>query len=239
MTIGIIGYGDFGEFLCRMAKRYVPDARVVVSSSRFAPDGATFAPFEDVCKADVLIPCVPISKFEETITRAKPHVAAATVIVDVCSVKMLPVAVLRRAGVRFVATHPMFGPYSFEKTRGKTGGLRVVVSDSNVSPGEYAQALEFLRSLGLDVVEMGAEQHDKHLAETLFLTHLIAQTVTKGNFVRTDIDTVSFGLLMDAAESVREDTELFKEVYRYNPYCKPVLERFKNAMKDVEESLTE
>ena len=239
MTIGIIGYGDFGEFLCRMAKRYVPDARVMVSSSRFAPDGATFAPFEDVCKADVLIPCVPISKFEETIARAKLHVAAATVIVDVCSVKVMPVAVLRGAGVRFVASHPMFGPYSFAKTEGHLDGLRLVVSDGNLSAEDFRKALSFLRALKLNVIEMSAENHDKSMAETLFLTHLVAQTATKGNFVRTDIDTISFGFLMDAVESVRENTELFKDVYRYNPYCKAVFERFKNALEEVESSLTE
>jgi prephenate dehydrogenase len=95
------------------------------------------------------------------------------------------------------------------------------------------QLCVFLKQCGFQVVEMSAEQHDKHVAETLFLTHFIAQVVVRGDFNRTDIDTVSFGGLMDAVESVRHDTELFKDVFRYNPYCKEVLRRFGIAEAEV------
>lgn len=239
MTIGIIGYGNFGEFLARLARQYVPNARVIISSSRFSPDGKDFVSFEDVCQADILIPAVPISKFEETILRAKPHLGEKTVIVDVCSVKVMPVKVLREAGVRFIATHPMFGPYSFAKTDGHLDGLRLVMTDGNIPVEDFQNVLSFLRGLKLNVIEMSSEDHDRGMAETLFLTHFVAQVVTKGNFVRTDIDTVSFGFLMDAVESVREDTQLFTDVYRYNPYCKDILERFKKALGEVENSLSE
>ena len=62
--------------------------------------------------------------------------------------------------------------------------------------------------------------------------------VTYGNFIRTNIDTVSFGFLMDAVESVQNDTELFKDVYTYNPYCKEVIARFEQAEQAVEQLLS-
>ena len=120
---------------------------------------------------------------------------------------------------------------------GSVAGLRVVLTDGTLPVERYAQLTAFLKQCGFDVVEMSAEQHDKHLAETLFLTHFIGQTVARGGFDRTDIDTVSFGYLMDAVESVKHDTELFKDVYRFNPYCEEILKRFEAAEEEVHKLL--
>src|SRR4029077_1431406 len=90
-----------------------------------------------------------------------------------------------------------------------------------------------LKKCGFDVIEMTAEEHDKHLAETLFLTHFVGQVVARGGFDRTAIDTVSFGYLMDATESVKHDTALFQDVYTFNPYCEEVLKKFEVAEAEV------
>jgi hypothetical protein len=71
------------------------------------------------------------------------------------------------------------------------------------------------------------------LAETLFLTHYVAQMVAAGGFVRTDIDTLSFGYLMDAVESVKGDTELFRDVFAFNPYCRETIARLEKAEAGV------
>ena len=49
----------------------------------------------------------------------------------------------------------------------------------------------------------------------------------------TDIDTLSFGFLMDAVESVKSDTELFRDVFAFNPYCEEIIARFEKAEADV------
>jgi prephenate dehydrogenase len=95
-----------------------------------------------------------------------------------------------------------------------------------------------LKNAELTVLSLTADEHDRLIAETLFLTHLVGQTVHKGGFERTAIDTVSFGFLMDAVESVAHDEALFRDVYAYNPYCKDVLARFEKAQKDTLASLT-
>jgi hypothetical protein len=38
---------------------------------------------------------------------------------------------------------------------------------------------------------------------------------------------------MDAMEIVRHDAQLFRDVYRFDPYCREVLERFAIAERDV------
>ncbi|MBV9551141.1 MAG: prephenate dehydrogenase, partial [Alphaproteobacteria bacterium] len=158
-----------------------------------------------------------------------------SLLLEVNTVKTRPVALLRRhaGGRAWAATHPMFGPFSFEKQGGTLNGLRLVITDHTLPEEDMAGAIAWLKGLGLNVLTMPAEAHDRMLAETLFLTHYVAQIVAKGGFVRTDIDTLSFGYLMDAVESVKGDTELFRDVFAFNPSCEDIIRRFEAAERDV------
>jgi hypothetical protein len=42
---------------------------------------------------------------------------------------------------------------------------------------------------------------------------------------------------MDAVDSIRHDTQLFADVFRFNPYCKQVVERFDRSERQVKEKL--
>lgn len=237
--IGIIGYGDFGTFLRTLSKEHLPEVEVRIFSSRFEPDGKTFFSLADVSKADVLILAVPIAAFGQVVADIVPLLGAQTIVCDVATVKKYTIDVLRSSSVpRFLATHPMFGPYSYVKQGKSLEGLRLAVCDTNLPSNEYAAALNFFRAGGLTVLEKTPDEHDKLIAETLFLTHLVGQIIKKGKFERTSIDTISFGFLMDAVESVAHDDALFRDVFRYNPYCAEVLQRFNNGEKKVIDSLT-
>jgi prephenate dehydrogenase len=237
-SVGIIGFGDFGKFLYSLAKERLPHLEVKVFSSRMPPDDKTFFSFDEVCKTDVLFPCVPISAFAATVDRTLPHLGENAVVCDVATVKKYTASILRDKGVRnYIATHPMFGPYSYEKHGHSLKDLRIVVCESSLPEATVKQISGFLRQAGLKVLEMTTDEHDRLVAETLFLTHLVGQTIKKGEFERTSVDTVSFGFLMDAVESVAHDEALFRDVYRYNPYCKDVLSRFGRAEEEVISSL--
>lgn len=241
MTIGIIGYGAFGKLVYALLRRFAPDATIRVYSSRFEPDHATFFSLEEVASSDALIFCVPIHAMEETLVRVLPHARPDTILVDVATVKVHTAEIFARlaAGRPYLATHPMFGPESYEKKGGEVLGFRIVITAHAMDEALYGVLKSRLQELGFDVVEMDAEAHDRHLAETLFLTHFVGQTISRAGFNRTEIDTVSFGYLMDAMESVRHDTELFKDVFRYNPFCEEVLKRFEKAESEVHSLLRE
>jgi prephenate dehydrogenase len=96
-----------------------------------------------------------------------------------------------------------------------------------------------LSHAGFKVLKLSSDEHDRLIAETLFLTHLIGQTVHKAGFERTSVDTLSFGFLMNAVESVAHDENLFHDVFTFNPYCKDVLTRFEEAKHRVLSSLTQ
>ena len=234
-SVGIVGYGSFGVLLELLIKRFVPSLEIRVTSSRFEPDGKRFFSLADTAQCDAVILSVPIHAFEDTLKKLLPLMRIDTVIVDVATVKMHTLEILKRlAGDRpYIATHPMFGPESYEKRSGDVSEFRIVVAENTLPENLSVQLVAFLKECGFTVVEMSAKQHDKHLAETLFLTHFIGQIVARGGFNRTEIDTVSFGYLMDAMESVKQDTALFQDVYRYNPFCEEVLKRFEIAESEV------
>jgi prephenate dehydrogenase len=234
-SIGIIGHGDFGRFLETLARRFVPDAAVRVHARKNAPDGTRFFSLDDACKCDVVIIAVSIRAFEEMLHKVLPLLGPQSILIDVNTVKAHPADLLRRhgAGHAWVATHPMFGPYSFEKQGGNLKGLRLVITDHTLPDAALQGAIAWLKALGLNVITMSPAEHDRMLAETLFLTHYVSQIVAKGGFVRTDIDTLSFGYLMDAVESVKGDTELFRDVFAFNPYCEDIIRRFEAAEADV------
>lgn len=233
--VGIVGYGAFGTFVHKLLMRFAPEIQVRVHSSKHAPDGKLFFSLEDVATADAVVLTVPIHAYEENIQKLLPHLGEKSVIVDVATVKLHTTEIIKRlAGERrYIATHPMFGPESYAKKEGDVSGLRIVITEHSLESAEYIAIVELLKSLGFSVVEMSADKHDEHLAETLFLTHFLGQTISRAGFDRTEIDTVSFGFLMNAVESVKHDEALFLDVFRYNPHCKKILDRFEMSEHDV------
>ncbi|OGC83285.1 hypothetical protein A3D68_01080 [Candidatus Adlerbacteria bacterium RIFCSPHIGHO2_02_FULL_52_17] len=238
-NVGIIGFGDFGQFLFALTKEHFPNLSVKVHSSRKQSDGKDFFSLEEVCKTDLVILCVPIAAFGETVDKILPLLGNNTIVCDVATVKKHTVSILQEKKVpHYIATHPMFGPYSYAKHSNSLKDLRIAICDTSLDNKDVKEVVEFLRSAELKVLELTADEHDRLVAETLFLTHLVGQTVKKGGFERTSVDTVSFGFLMDAVESVAHDKALFRDVYKYNPYCKEVLARYEKAEKEIVSSLT-
>lgn len=230
-SVAIIGKGHFGKFLIDLLPKLVSTIEIQSVSARSATDEV----LRTVGQADVVIVCVSVKYYVAILERLLPYLSLHTVLVDVATVKAQTTTWLQKKcqGITYVATHPMFGPASFKKSGNSVAGFRLVVTGHNM-PAETCEKLHtWLKRLGVRVIEMEAEAHDRYLAETLFLTHFLAQVVTVADFVRTDIDTVSFSFLMDAVDSVREDTELFTDVFDHNPYCKQVIDRLAAATQQV------
>ncbi len=239
-SVGIVGYGNFGKLVHALLERHAPEVTVRVYSSRATPDLRLFFPLGEVAQCDAVVLCVPIHAFEKTVEKLLPIMGWASILVDVATVKLHTVEVLERlaAGRRWIATHPMFGPESYAKHGYSVAGLRIVVAKHTLGREEYTALRDVLLGVGFSMIEKSAQDHDRDLARTLFLTHYIGQVVGRAGFSRTDIDTLSFGYLMDAVESVKNDTNLFRDVYDFNPYCKGVVEEFYAKEREVRSLLT-
>lgn len=131
LTIGIVGFGRFGQFLAATLQRH---GRVVATSRSDYTElaegmGITYVPPSDPARflgedPDVILLATSIGSFEGTVRDLAPHLAAyvgtkgtgrGPLIVDVLSVKEHPRRVMIDLLPRecdILCTHPMFGPDS-------------------------------------------------------------------------------------------------------------------------------
>ena len=146
-SLGIIGHGDFGRFLETLAKRYLPGVAVRVHARKATPDGVRFFSLEEACQSDIVVIAVSIRAFEEMLLKLLPLLGPRSILIDVNTVKMHPAQLLRRhAGNRvWAATHPMFGPYSFEKQGSALQDLRLVIADHTLPDAVMARHLAVRR----------------------------------------------------------------------------------------------
>lgn len=235
LSFGIVGYGQFGQFIHRLLGQYAPDNPVAVFPGVAGHPDLPPTTLADVAGCDAVFLAVPISAYEEVLTALIPHLSPETVVIDVATVKVHTARLFQRLNLpcRYLSTHPMFGPESFRKMHGALDGFRIVVTEHNLPVPDYTAIAQVIEGLGIRIIETSADDHDRDLAETLFLTHYVGQVIANAGFLRTRIDTVSFGFLMDAVDSVRNDGALFDQVVRYNPYCANVIERFDRSDREI------
>lgn len=238
-TVGIIGYGNFGTFVHELGQRFFPTVHFRIHSRRREPDNQTFFDLKTAAQSDVVILCDGISEYEERMVAVMEHVLPETILIDVATVKKHTNDLCHEHCVdqRYISTHPMFGPTSYKKHKGDVAGFRIVVTDYVLKNDTYQMLKKLFSDIGFSIIEMTADEHDKRLAETLFLTHYIGRSILKAGFSRTKIDTLSFQFLMDAVESVKDDKKLFADVYHFNPYCKEVAKQLHIAQDLVYKEL--
>jgi prephenate dehydrogenase len=240
-TIGIIGFGTFGRF---MAEQLSPHATVLVSSRRaleaeVASVGAELVDFDEAAQASLVIPCVPVQDLEDVLERLAPLVSHKTTLVDVSSVKVVPVQMMERilpADCQLLATHPLFGPQS-----GANGvvGLTMVVWPVRLPAGRFERLKAFLtETLRLKVVEMSPEEHDREMAYVQALTFLIGRVLDELKAPDTPLKTATYQHLLDIRRIVAGDTpELFQTIQLWNPHAAGLRERFAEKLEEIETEL--
>ncbi len=185
---------------------------------------------------DIIILAVPIREYENVVRDVVPRSKESGIIIDVASVKMHTMKLLHAyAGKRYwIATHPMWGPQSYLKTNKDISGYRLVVTGHTLPKDVYNLLHTWIAGAGITIIKKEARHHDGDLAQTLFVAHFFGRVVARAGLRRTDIDTVSFGYLMNMVESVIDDEELFLDVVRYNrKLCSAVLRRIEKSTHEV------
>ncbi|MCU0605216.1 MAG: prephenate dehydrogenase/arogenate dehydrogenase family protein [Desulfobacterales bacterium] len=239
-TIGVIGFGRFG----RLAARYLaPDGKVRVwDPAAAAPEvlstGAEPADLATAARSDIVIPAVPISRFQEVLGEVTPHLKAGSLVVDVCSVKELPVRwmqALLPAGVDILGTHPMFGP---DSAADSLKGRKIVLCRVRVGAERYARIRNYLDAKGLAVIESSPAEHDRQIAVSLALTHFIGRALAGMGATPQEIDTEGYKRLLRILEVVENDTwQLFEDMNRFNPHAETARHTFMRAMEEIEKRL--
>lgn len=228
-NIAIIGFGRFGQLLTKILVEHSSAQVVVISSKKSLlvekeARNLAWGTFADVKRADVVIPCVPIRFFEDTVRRVAPLCKSGAIVLDVCSVKIFPVEIMKKylpSTVDIIATHPLFGPDSYRNNSNQPAGLKMVINQTRCSNQKFAAIKQLFQKMELDVIEMSPQKHDQYAAHSMSYFSLIGKIGNQLGMTSTPIDTPWFEKLLQLQEVVANDSDqLFWDMQRYNPFTK-------------------
>lgn len=219
-NIGIIGYGRFGKIAATFLKDhfnifiYEPKIKRKDKKSIEFP----LVSLKECAEKDIVLICVPISKFEEVLQQIHLFLREGTLVIDVCSVKEKPVSSMKQwvpEHCECLGTHPLFGPDSIETN---LKGKKIVICPIRVKNLE--QIKQFLESLGLSVMVSSPEEHDKQMARSLALIHLLGKALQDIELHKITMTTPTHKRLIDLIDIVNNDSkQLFFDMQLYNRFA--------------------
>lgn len=139
---------------------------------------------DDAVSADLIIVATPVDRIVDDVRRLAATLRSGALVTDAGSVKR---AICRElatglpAGVTFIGSHPLAGSEKrgFEHAVADlfSGRLCVITPNDNSPAEELARLRRFWEFVGMDVTEMTPAAHDRSLARTSHLPHLVAATL--------------------------------------------------------------
>ena len=233
MRILILGAGKMGSFFtdvlsfdheCAVYEVDTRRMRFLYNTQRFT----TLQEIEDF-RPELAINAVTLkytlSVFQEVI----PHLPKDCIISDISSVKTGVLEFYEQTGMRYVSTHPMFGP-TFANL-GKLSTENAIV----ITQGDYMGRIFFMdlyRRLGLNVHEYSFDEHDEAMAYSLsvpFVSTFVFSAVMK----HQDAPGTTFKRHHKIARGVlSEDDTLLREIL-FNPRTKSHVENIRAELKQL------
>ncbi len=226
--------GRFGAFWASRLAEHAGVSGFTRNQERVFPAGVKRISESELSGFDAVFLCCAISAVEEVLERIKPYIKPGTVVLDTCSVKIEPATQMQRIlpeDVEVIATHPMFGP---DSGRNGVQGLPIVYSPVRASEETAAKWYDFLKSMGLHVIEMTPDEHDQEAAFTQGVTHFIGRVLDQLKLQKSPIATVGYQKLQEIVEQTCNDPmQLFLDLQRHNPHTKEMRARLKKALDDT------
>lgn len=236
--LAIIGLGLIGSSIARAARakglaRSIvaidsdADVRARVEALSLA-DHVTGDAASGVEGADGVIFCVPVLANGPLAALIGPHLAKGTILSDVGSVKG---AVLRDIGphvpegVHFIPAHPVAGTeYSGPEAGFATlfaNRWSIITPPEGVDAAALAKLIAFWEGMGANVEVMDAEHHDRVLAITSHVPHLIAYNIvgTAADMeavTQSEVIKFSAGGFRDFTRIAASDPTMWRDVFLTN-----------------------
>lgn len=228
-TISVIGRGDFGQLVVSL----IPEELSVTSyGSKDTKENIT-----TIGTSDVIVLSIPLTAYPEVLDLLAPVLKPQTLVVDFCSVKTEPAELFNSHlpnHKNILLTHPLFGPQSFHN------GEQHTLVVTNKADEKAEEIFNFCsKTLGLRVLHMSNEEHDKRMAEIHVLTFFIARALADMNLQREPFMTPSFNKLLDLVALDSSHTEaLFQTIQNGNPYGAEERQRFIDSLIKIQNNLS-
>ena len=183
MRILVIGAGKMGSFFTDLLS-FSHEVAVLESEPqrlRFIYNALRFTEYEQAGEfsPELVLNCATLNRTIEAFRNIIPYVNKNCILADIASVKTGLKEFYQECGLRFVSTHPMFGP-----TFANLGNLQqesaIIIKESDYLGRIFFKDL--FSTLKLNICEYTFEEHDKVVAYSLsipFASTLVFASIMK------------------------------------------------------------
>jgi len=236
--IALIGIGLIGGSIALAARR-AGLARTIVAATRRAETAETANQLKlvDHCgtdlaaaceDADLVIVCTPVGSCGEATRAIAPSLKPGCIVSDVGSVKQAVIDAMAPhlpAHVHFVPAHPVAGTENSGPTAGFAelfDGRWCILTPLPGGDAAAADKLEaFWRGLGSEVERLDPADHDRILAITSHLPHLIAYTIVGtaddlAGHLNSEVLRFAAGGFRDFTRIAASDPTMWRDVFLNN-----------------------
>jgi cyclohexadieny/prephenate dehydrogenase len=221
--VALIGIGLIGSSLARVLRRDSPATTIIACARRAETlaavrrldlaDETTDDPARAAEGADLVVVATPLSAYAEIGRRIAPALQRGAILTDVGSVKEAVIRDLQPhvpEGVHLVPGHPVAGTEHSGPEAGFAELFRgrwcILTPPPKTAPEAVADVTRMWEQAGMRVVTMSADHHDRVLAVTSHLPHLIAYTIVG---TATDLeDSLKSEVIQFSASGFRDFTRI-------------------------------
>lgn len=178
---------------------------------------------EDVAGADVVVLATPVARLAQSAREAAPHLRPGAIVTDVGSSKATVVRDCVTAlgpSARFVGSHPIAGMERSGAAAARPdlfAGARCVVTPvADTDPEACRRVVSLWQSIGMDVQEMDPAEHDRVLALTSHLPHVVAWALARSVQERPGALELSGPSLRDMTRIAGASIEMWKDILLTN-----------------------
>ncbi len=218
MKIFIIGAGKMG---CWLTEELCHDHELAVFDTdprkmKFFINVQRCLKIEEIkeFKPDLVINCVSLEKTEEVFNTIIPLIPENCIISDIASVKNGLFKYYKDSGLRYVSTHPMFGP-TFGNVRDLSNENAIIITESDEEGKTFFRQL--FERLKLNIYDYSFDEHDQITAYSLS-TPFASSLVFAACMKKIDAPGTTFRKHMEITRGLlSEDDYLVSEIL-FNPY---------------------
>ncbi len=251
--VALIGIGLIGSSLARVLRRDRLAGEIVACARNQATrdtalalglaDRATEDAAEAVRGADLVVLATPLSAYAAIGARIAPALRPGAIVTDVGSVKQAVIRDLQPslpANVHFIPGHPVAGT----EHSGPESGFAELFRDRwciltplpDTDPAALSTLTALWEQAGMRVVTMDPEHHDKVLAMTSHLPHVIAYTIVGTatdleDSLKSEVIKFSAGGFRDFTRIAGSDPVMWRDIFLNNREA--VLEMLQRFSEDL------
>jgi cyclohexadieny/prephenate dehydrogenase len=250
--VTIIGLGLIGSSIARAVRERMPTVRLTghdasaevraIADALGLADDIADTPGAAVTDADLVILCVPVGAMGAVAAEMAADLPADAVVSDVGSCKGEVLAALTAAlpGATVIPAHPVAGTERSGPEAGFAslfaGRWCIVTPPEGADPVSAERVAEFWRRLGSQVETMAPDHHDRVLAVTSHLPHLIAYTIVGTasdleEVTSSEVIKFSAGGFRDFTRIAASDPTMWRDVFLTNREA--VLEMLQRFSEDL------